>query len=152
MESWILRAYCKVSETRRALSPSYTFPILATIHHDSSQCDIYCKLWDASGWLIQQKFWNPYDVSRRSYGISTNPLRFMTVLLHCYYDATTVLLQQCHAKTVGQSYCIHVESGWIWMRRGWIVMTNDTPINPDLPRMTTNTTTVPLGVIPIPLR
>ena len=23
---------------------SYTFPILATIHHDSSRCDLYCKI------------------------------------------------------------------------------------------------------------
>ena len=34
-------------------------------------------------------FRNPYDVPRRSYGISTTPLRFMTVLLRCYYDAST---------------------------------------------------------------
>ena len=26
------------------LNPSYTFPILATIHHDSSRCDLYCKI------------------------------------------------------------------------------------------------------------
>ena len=36
-----------------------------------------------------RKFKNPYDVSRRSYGISTTPLRFMTVLLRCYYGRVT---------------------------------------------------------------
>ena len=28
----------------KGLSPSYTFPILATIHHDSSRYDLYCKI------------------------------------------------------------------------------------------------------------
>ena len=72
--------------------------------------------------------------------------------LWLYYDATTMLLRQRHDIIVGQSYCICSESGWIWMSRGWIVMTDDTPINPELPRMRTNTTTMPLGTIPIPPR
>ena len=40
-------------------------------------------------WALNRKFRNPYDVSRRSYGVSTNSLRFMTVLLRCYYGSVT---------------------------------------------------------------
>ena len=76
-----LRCYYVATRFSLRLKP-HTFPILGTIHHDSSRCDR-----DASGWL-NRKFRNHYDVSRCSYGVSTNPLRFMTVLLRCYYDAT----------------------------------------------------------------
>ena len=123
------------------LSPSYSFPILATTHHNSSRWDLYCKIgMHRDG--KNRKFRNPYDVSLRSYGISTNPLRFMTVLLRFYFGSITV----------GQWYCTLGELGWIWMSSGWFVMTDDTPINPELPRMTTNTTTMPLGTILILLR
>ena len=76
----------------------------------------------------------------------------MAVLIRCYYDATTVLLRQRHDITVGQSYCIRGELGWILMSRGWMVVTDDTLTDPKLPRITTNTATVPLGMIPIPLQ
>ena len=59
-----------------SLSPCYTFTILATIHHNLSRCD-YTII---SGW-IKQKFRNHYNVSQCSYGVSTNQLRFIVVLL-----------------------------------------------------------------------
>ena len=106
---------------------------------------------DKSGCIGMVKTENS-EIPTMSHDVPTVSLRLLYDSWRCYYDATTMLLRQSHDITVGQSYCILGESGWIWMSRGWIVLSDDTPINPERPRMTTNTTTMPLGMTPIPLR
>ena len=61
-----------------------------------------------------------------------NPLRFMTVLLRCYYDASTVLLLTAASRHNRRTVVLW--SWWIGMNldeSGWIVMPDDTPINPN---------------------
>ena len=48
------------------LSPSYTFLILGTIHHDSSQCDLHCKI----GMVKTKK-----KITLMSHGVPTVSLR-----------------------------------------------------------------------------
>ena len=58
------------------------------------------------------------EIPTMSHDVPTVSLRLLYDSWRCYYDATTMLLRQSHDITVGQSYCILGESGWIWMSRG----------------------------------
>ena len=75
---------------------------------------------------------NHYDVQRRSYGV---PIRIHYDSWRCYYGATKVAPRNDRKAVV------------LYSESGWIVVSVDIPIHPELPRMTKNTTTVPLGTI-----
>ena len=66
------------------LSPSYTFAILATIHHDSSWCDLYCKI----GTVKTENS----EIPTMSHDVPTVSPRILYDSWRCYYDATTSLL------------------------------------------------------------
>ena len=51
------------------------------------------------------------EIPTMSHDVPTVSLRLLYDSLQCYYDDTTVLLQQRHNIIVGQSCCIRGESG-----------------------------------------
>ena len=123
-----------------SLSSSYTFPILgflATIHHDSSRCVPYCKI----GTIKTENS----EINTMSHGVPMVSPRIHYDSWWCYYDATTIAPQHNRRTVILYLW-------WIEMNLGWIMMSDDTPIDPKRPRMTTNTTTVPLGMILIQQR
>ena len=62
-------------------SPSYTFPILATTHHDSSWWDLCCKI----GMVRTENS----EIPTMSHDVPTVSLRLLYDSWRCYYDATT---------------------------------------------------------------
>ena len=113
-----------------------------------------------SGWLKQKNS----EIPTMSHDVPTVSLRLLYDSWRCYYDATSMSLRCYYDATTAESRhnrrTVVLHSWWIGMNLdesgggggGWIVMTDDTLINLELPRMTTNTTTMPLGMIPIPLQ
>ena len=80
---------------------------------------------------------NAHDASTIQHGAST-----------VQAGSATVASRPIRGQTVALPLRNRGQSGWIWTNRG----VSDTPIRPERPRMTTNATTVPLRLIPIPQR
>ena len=102
------------------LSPSYTFPILAKIHHDSSRCDLYCT--------IEMVKTENLEIPR----CLTTFLRYLFESSTIHDGATTMLLRRRHDITVTDVRRINVHRDGFLKTTNTFVFTFNTPELPTI--------------------